>query len=151
MSRKRIFLAIVVIAAIGCAVGGYLIDRTTRNAYAVWWVADMVVEHLRANEQEWPRSWEDLQDDYETCVSRSGQPWTFEQLRSRVTVDFNADVEKLRASAKEDSEPDFRVIWLSDGRDDHLGRREPNTIIFDYLRDFSPEKPVMTGQGGSAK
>lgn len=150
MSRKRIFLAIVALAAIGCAVGGYAIDRTTKNAYAVWWVADMVVEHLKANEHEWPRSWDDLKDDYETCASRSGQPWTFEQLRSRVNVDFNADVEKLRSSAKEDSEPNFRVIWLSDGRDDHWGQREPNMIIFDFLRDFSPEKPAMKGHEGSA-
>jgi hypothetical protein len=105
-----------------------------RNAYAVWWVADMVVEHLEANDGEWPQNWDDLRDDYQTCVNRSGQPWSFEELRSRVVVDWYAKPSELAALANRGSDPPFRVIWLTDGSNNYWEHNEPNKIIADYLK-----------------
>lgn len=111
----------------------------------------MVIEHMIANDNQWPTAWEDLRDDYETCVKRSGEPWTFDEIRTRVTIDFSVDGKALFASAETLARPHFRVIWLSDGTDSHLQSHEPNTMILNYLKGIAVPQPVMTGFGGSAK
>ena len=141
MTARRAIICFVLVAVVAGI--GYCIrlandlqelNEIIRNSYAVWWVADMVIEHQLANEGAWPRNWDDLRDDYQTCVKRSGQPWTFEELRSRVIVDWNADPSALAKSAKTTDHPEFRVIWLRDGTNAHWESHEPNHIIYDYLR-----------------
>ena len=123
---------VAVVLAGACAL--YRVNQDTRNAYAVWWTADVVVEHLKANDNEWPRSWSDLRDDYQTCVERSGQPWSFDELTNRTEVDWQADPAELLTQSKGHTTAQFRVITLADGTDSHWERREPNQIILDYLR-----------------
>ncbi|MEX2308221.1 MAG: hypothetical protein WD738_11540 [Pirellulales bacterium] len=135
---RRVGLKIVAcILVVALGVGGWAIHRSmegVRNAYAVWWVADMVVEHLKANNGAWPRNWDELRDDYQTCVERSGQPWSFEELQNRVAIDWRADPSQLAALANRDFTPPFCVIWLSDGTNSHWEHAEPNQIIADYLK-----------------
>ena len=107
-------------------------DATIRNMYAQWWVADMVTLHLEANGESWPNSWDELRDDYETCIKTSGRPWSFEELSQRVVVNWNVDTTKLKKDVADGS--DFRVIWLRDGTTSCWKSREPNQIIRDYLR-----------------
>jgi hypothetical protein len=137
-SVRRIGLKIIVgILVVAIGVGAWTIHcsmESVRNAYAVWWVADMVVEHLKANGGAWPQSWDDLRDDYHTCVKRSGQPWSFEELRSRVVIDWRAEPSELAALANQGSDARFRVIWLKDGSNSHWEHAEPNRIIADYLK-----------------
>ncbi|HEX2476243.1 MAG TPA: hypothetical protein VHK01_15940 [Lacipirellulaceae bacterium] len=126
---------LVVVAVLGT--GAWCLYRTLdgiRDAYAVWWVADMVVEHMIANQGAWPRDWDELRDDYQTCVARSGQPWSFEELRSRVIVDWSVDPKRLAAIASRGTRPPFRVIWLANGRENYWERREPNQIIAEHLK-----------------
>ena len=127
------------------------VNQTIRDSYAVWWVADMVIEHLHANNDAWPTSWDDLRDDYQTCVNRSGQPWQFAELRTRVAVDFAVDSQQLNDRIRQQEQPDFRVIWLQDGSDVHWQSREPNTMIFDYFKGNVAPQPVLTGAGGSSR
>ena len=107
-------------------------DATIRNAYAQWWVADIVTLHLEANDESWPNSWDELRDDYDTCVKTSGRPWSFEELSQRVIVNWNVDTIKLKKVVADGS--DFRVIWLRDGSNSSWRGREPNQILKDYLR-----------------
>lgn len=99
----------------------------------------MIVLHLQGNDDVWPRSWEDLRDDYETCVVRSGGPWSFEELQQRVRVDWNADAKRLASQANAAGPVRFRVIRLADGSDDHYQGYEPNAIVRDYLRDAASQ------------
>jgi len=123
-------LVAVVAFGVGTVIGTM---NTIRNAYAVWWVGDMVVEHLDANNNQWPQSWEDLADDYDTCVANAGaSPWQFEELKSRVRVDWNANTNDL-ISRQSSGEPDFKVIWLADGTSGSWAGAEPNQIVLDYL------------------
>ena len=110
----------------------------------------MVTEHLKANENEWPRSWDDLRDDYDTCVARSGQPWTFDEIRRRVTIDFDVNTNELLEHARGKFEPNFSVIRLSDGTDSHWHDREPNETIRKYLNATMESPSLHTGFGGSA-
>jgi len=121
------------------------VNSGIRGSYAVWWVADMCIEHMKANDGDWPQSWDDLRDDYQTCVARSGQPWTFDELSSRVEVDWDASPIELLPMAG-DSAVDLRVIWLRNGSDVHWSGREPNTMILDYLKSRS--NPDLVAPGG---
>jgi len=125
--------------------------QKVRNSYAVWWASDMVIEHMIANDNQWPTNWEDLRDDYQTCAERSGEPWTFGEIQTRVSIDFSVNGKALVASAETLARPAFRVIWLSDGTSSHLQSHEPNTRILDYLKGIPAPQPVVTGVGGSAK
>lgn len=124
-------------------VAAYFLHRMSEgvhNSYAVWWVADMVVEHMKANDNQWPQNWDDLQDDYQTCVKRSGQPWSFDELSSRTQIDWQAVPSDLLAQSKGHETAQFRVITLTDGTDSHYQSCEPNQIILDYLRLHSSEQ-----------
>ena len=107
-------------------------NQAMRNSYAVWWVADMVIEHMKANDGKWPRNWEDLRDDYQTLVQRSVQPWQFDELQHRVKIDWNVNPEELDLQA--DGSQEFRAIWLADGTDSFWEGAQPNWIILNYLR-----------------
>ena len=110
-------------------------NNTIRDAYCQWWVADMIIEHLIAHQNRWPQSWDDLRDDYETRVARSGQHWTFEELKDRVGVDWDVNIEELKAATASPHEPPFRVVWPTKGFEgDHWERREPNRLIWDHLQ-----------------
>ena len=139
-SRWRIGCIIIVVLLLGSGYYLHRVDQSIRNSYAVWWVASMVVEHLKANDNQWPKNWDDLRDDYETCTERSGRPWSFEELSSRAEIDWGGDPAELLAQSKESETVRFRVIKLTDGTDAHWQRREPNQIILDYLRLNASEK-----------
>jgi len=139
--RKRRFarfvVASLVIVGLGLSYAGYHIyslNEAMRNSYAEWWVADMVIEYLQANHDAWPRDWSELRQPYQNCVKRSGRPWAFEELQTRVDVDWQADPKQLAAAAKL-PEPTFRVIWLRDGTDASWERHKPDQMIYDYFRN----------------
>lgn len=129
----------------------YRVHEAVLNSYAVWWVADMVVEHLKANDGQWPADWDDLRKDYRTCVAQSGQPWTFDQLSERVVVDWDVRPDKLLAMSQGENSASFKVITLSDGTSSHWETREPNQIILDYLRSTTgPSRASSASEQPSA-
>ena len=138
----KLILAILLSCILAVVLIWRHVDNTVRNCYAQWWVADMVILHLNANDQQWPQSWNDLRDDYEVCIKRSGKPWTFEELSERVTVDWSAETDSLRSLHSGNSTPSFRVIWPGDGSSAHWESREPNSMIADYLTLHPPAENV---------
>ena len=131
-------LGIVLLASISFAVHGMLALRrvtqeTIPDAYAAEWVGGMVVHHMAANGGAWPTGWEDLRDDYEASVAEVGRPWTFEELRNRVQVDWSADPRRLAEAVPPAKGPPFRVIWLRSGSNAHWRGFEPNQTVYDYL------------------
>ena len=133
---RTLFVVVTVFLSVGGAAFYvyYSVNSSVRNAYAAWWVADMVVDHMKAHDGTWPKGWDDLADSYETCVHRSGRPWTFEELRDRVDLDWGADPKDLIDAKTVDQSPPFRVIWLRDGSDTHWSGAEPNRIVLEYLQ-----------------
>lgn len=134
--KMAIFLAIsgaVCLGGMGFLAYQY-VDGVITDAYAQWWVASMIVEHMERNNDSWPHSWDELEESYEICAGRSGKVWAFDDIRSRVHVDFAADPLKLAKA------PGFQVISLRNGKRTHWERREPNEIIWRYL-DQRPVGP----------
>ncbi len=116
------------------------IENSSRNAYALWWVGSMVVDHLKSNSDEWPTCWDDLRDDYDAGVELSGQPCTFDELRNQVEVDWDIDPRNLRELPPlKDGNAPFRVVRLRDGREVYYHGREPNRMIHRYLQKLPPE------------
>lgn len=130
--RTRLWLLLIPATVLGLAIYANHIQQVQRNAYTAWWVGDMVVNHLRTNDDRWPRNWDELKDDYQDCVKRSGQPWTFDELKRRVLIDWDADPNQL-LTRQANGIPQFRAIWLTDGSGSHWESHEPNQIVLDYL------------------
>lgn len=85
------------------------------NAYALEWASVFVIEHMEANENRWPTSWADLKDEYDSQVASGHTPApTWQELQSRVEIDWDVDVDLL-VTADPKNDPPFRAIWLSDG------------------------------------
>lgn len=112
-------------------------NRVAQTAYAQWWAADMVINHLRENPEHWPSGWEDLSDDYDTCVSRSGQPWTFDEIKSRVLIDWEVDLKTFFNEANNGNVA--KVIQAKDKSSSHWKGREPNKMVFQYLKSEKSE------------
>lgn len=140
---KRVVIAVVLLLVAAAAGGAYLthqtITVTVPNAYAVDWVSALVVEYMKENDDQWPRSWDDLRDPYETLAAPQNYPWSFEELKERVAIDWQADPAALKDAANSGKRPPFRVIWLRDGGSTHWEGAEPNARVLEYL---------TTGKGG---
>ena len=95
----------------------------------------MCIEHMEANDGEWPQNWDDLRDDYQTCVDRSGVSWTFDELAACVEIDWDANPIEL-VPVNDDTGVELHVIWLRNGSNAHYEGREPNTMILDYLKSL---------------
>ncbi len=137
MKFRHLLILIVVVLICGAGYFAYSVHRyantTVPNAYAVWWVGGMVVNYLEQNEDQWPQSWDDLKPVYDQQILESGQPWSFEELKSRVIIRWDVDVERVRQLPA----PPDDLIYLRDGGDEHWSGQEPNTMVYEYLTQSS--------------
>jgi hypothetical protein len=131
-------LAITVVVGLLAAAGfGVWIltqaNKLTNDSNAVGLAAEMIVHHLKANGDEWPRSWEELRRDYQACVKDFDPPPTFDEVRSRVCVDWSMTSELLAQLAIEGVKPNSKVIWLCDGSNVHWRGAEPNRYVLNHF------------------
>ena len=148
---RRILTAVLIVVIVAALLGAGIVGvvclnkntETTRDAYAVYWVAEMVIGHLDANNGKWPTGWDELHDDYQRCFnSVGGIPWRFEELSTRVGIDWAVNPSELKALANGNGKSQVRVIWLTDGRQAYWEGQEPNRMILDYLA--GRRKPLST-------
>jgi hypothetical protein len=149
-SLNRGKLILLFLAVTGLLVVGFFVHSVVNtvtvvvpNAYAIEWAAVFIIEHMEANQNRWPRSWADLKDEYDQQVASGHPPApTWQELQSRVQIDWNVDVRSL-AMADAKNHPPFRALWLSDGTNSHWEGSEPNHNILQYLlnkSDFEDQK-----------
>jgi hypothetical protein len=117
------------------------VSETLRNCYALWWVADMVILHIQW-EGKWPKGWDDLAEPYDVYTSGMGSVEGFDDLRARVDVDFSADPKLLARAEPPGEGPPFRVITLRNGRRHHWSGREPNRMVWEFLRGMTRPHPT---------
>lgn len=103
--------------------------EASRSTYAARLVAQMCVEHMKANHQAWPRRWDDLRDEFPACLARSGQTWTFADLERRVGVDWQADTAALTGGTQAGP-----VIWVADDPDFRFHGTTPEEVVKRYLQ-----------------
>jgi len=111
------------------------------DAYAVEWTTTFIIEHMKANNNQGPRGWEDLKDEHDRLGSADNYPCPWEKLQTRVVVDWNADpVELAKADIRAD--PPFRVIRIVDGSKHQWKGMEPNRMNLEYLLESSKVEPA---------
>jgi hypothetical protein len=103
------------------------------DAYALWGAGEMVVAYMQEHGERWPGEWEDLKPYFDAGGGRVGG-WSFDQYKQRVAIRWDVDPESLRAIARSNPTPTFRVITASHWLAGTLGGHEPNEILYRYLR-----------------
>lgn len=142
MKRKYkilFFLAIGTLAGLGYL--AYRIMETVNNAYAMWWAGDLVVAYLEANDGAWPRSWDDLRGVYEKFERR---PFSFEELRGRVDIDWTVDPKEILDEEKSGSVLKRDLVRTKSGEQTHWERADPDEIIRHYLVQKSRRPQVLS-------
>jgi hypothetical protein len=117
-----------------------------RQAYAVWWTADLVIAYMERHDGAWPRDWEDLRalaegatevtesTEHDRRVIVEFRPHAnIEELQRPVLIDWDAKPEELLRAPRKEGGPPFRVIYLRNGKSTHYEGREPNQMILEYL------------------
>lgn len=165
MTRRKRNIIVIVIAILLAGAGfvvwlGYQVMQVPRDAYAVWWTADLVIEHMEKHGGSWPRSWEDLrvtsEQAYKGTVStnRDGtriaefRPRdSIDELMRRVEIDWNANPSELARAEFKESGPPFRVIRLQNGKSTHYSGKEPNDMVLEYLKWKGKDKRTIEPDG----
>jgi len=138
-SRPTRTYVILGVLAVSLGVFGYLFfhdaNEIISDAHARRWAAAMVIKHMEWNGGSWPQEWEELRPPYEIFAGESGAPLSFDQLRSRVAIDFAADPGELSEVPQVTGKRPFRVIYLRNGEDHYWTRDETNSMILQYLHE----------------
>ncbi len=146
MKRKLVLVILLSAVLLTCAafVGGviYALRSTgelVRDAYASDWTTEFVIAHLRENDNRWPTGWDDLKDEFDTLAEPGHYAWTFDELKDRVWLDWDADPEQIAISA-----PPKTVFRLTSGRQASYGG-DPNERLRDYLskQTFAETQPSL--------
>jgi hypothetical protein len=163
LTRGRIIVWATIVGTISLIAGGVLFVRKTlevpKDTYAMWGAGDLIVEHLKRNTNAWPASWNDLELTYrhlekehsELRTNEAGvrRIWdirmysTIEEMRSRLQVDWNANVSNLAKAPFTDPVRPFRIVRLLDGKGTHWSGAEPNATIWKYLQTVSNSFPAV--------
>ena len=110
---RKLIIAMAVVALVSVPfIYVYSVLRslaTFPDAYASDWTSIFVIDHMRTS-GEWPRGWEDLRDEYDRLAPASHYAWTFDELQTRVWVDWNADPDVVR-----DADPPLEIFRLTSG------------------------------------
>ncbi|PHR95215.1 MAG: hypothetical protein COA78_30630 [Blastopirellula sp.] len=138
---RTLFLAVMIVAGIALGVKNAMQNiEDTQSTFAARLVANMCVSHMEANHQQWPANWEDLRDDFEPCLARSGESWEFDDLENRVEVNWNADPWILTAQQDNPNAEAPQLIWVRSDDEVKFYGTSPEWIILNYLK--SQTKPV---------
>ncbi|MBN9690044.1 MAG: hypothetical protein J0M24_07375 [Verrucomicrobia bacterium] len=168
LRKRKILIIVGVLLFLGAASIPWLdrqVQEVTRNAYAVWWTADLVIEHLEKHEGSWPRNWEELRATHDLAytglasTNRSDGAWvaefrprdTIDELKERVEIDWSANPQELVTAKEPEKGPPFRVIWLKNGKSTHYRGKEPNEMILEYLRWKKQKQNEPVGSAGGSQ
>ena len=152
--RRRTFIvliiALLVVAALATAITRFVMRtrRSIENAYAVWNVAGMVIDHMESHDSQWPHNWDDLEAAWRR--EKGGEmAEVFARYRELVEVDFSADPKTLAQAPFQpgQKDPPFRVIRHRRHPPSIWTGAEPNELIWQYLNRPHP----TTSEGSDAK
>ncbi|MBE0540146.1 MAG: hypothetical protein IH623_02045 [Verrucomicrobia bacterium] len=131
---SRVLLATVLILILWLGLFVFSAFNTWRKipeSYVAWTTGNLIVDYLNTHSNQWPRSWEDL-DQATNCLRYV----PIEELRERVKIDWDADFGQLLQLASNHPATALRVVTRPDGSRLHAiwgASTEPNRKIMGYL------------------
>lgn len=130
------FIAAIVAGVVFVATLARQFEGAIKSSYHQEWVVLMCIEHMKANNNEWPKCWDDLRDDYQDLAATyPSLGWTFEELMSDVEVDWDISQEQFLAI---DHDSEFNLIWRSGHSEGRGANCSPHPIVMDYLKSIPP-------------
>jgi hypothetical protein len=133
--RFRTLLILLVIGAVVTLVVGITValreqGEMVRDAYCLDWASVAIVQYLDDNESRYPSDWNDLKPAFAKATAHD-QSFSFEEVQSRVIVDFTVDP----STPKSSTAPFLRP---RSGRDVRWGSPDPDQRIRDRLNTTMP-------------
>ena len=143
MKRKTKYILITALALLAAGIGFAIFAVRASliavdDSYAQWDAAIAVISYMERNDGAWPTNWEAVHKGYLSATNLPGLGW--DNLHTRVYIDFSADPAELRKAEIHQGEPPFKVIWLRNGKTHCWSGAEPNTLILEYLNENGTEQ-----------
>lgn len=130
------FTVVGVIGLVAVGVIAHNMVNLSNEMYVKWQMGELLVEYLRDHDNEWPASWEDI-DEY---IDRYPIISTYEDLSKVITVDFSVSKEWICDHLDEIRYGKIKLVSATSGRDSHWHDAEPNQIICDYFESVCKDK-----------
>ncbi len=141
-------LTIVIIGLVGTGIALYRgFMEAMYDIYAPIGAADLLIEHMKANNDAWPRSWEELHKTFLLVQEQGGsfRGFDWDQYRRHVWIDFAADPARIVADA-EAGKPMPRVVWSTGNVERFPGSTDLNQRLLLYFKEMTARKATFKGQ-----
>jgi hypothetical protein len=93
----------------------------------------LVLLYLEDNHGNWPSSWDDLKPYYKANPRNPEKEREWEYFRSSVHINFNVDINELRAKCLS-GDSNFKVVYTDLDPTGYEKKLDPNLRIYIYLR-----------------
>lgn len=157
--RRKIFIGLALLIISGLVYVAYSIIYTIQHipeAYAAWDTGTMLVAYMESHENQWPKSWDDLQagliSDSEYVVQFRGihagesQTKYAQSLRGKVAIDWTFDPRHMsnRLPVTRIDGSKFPIVWSG---------AEPNQMVRRHLQNSTnaPQSTPSTHEGDRLK
>jgi hypothetical protein len=128
---KMVFLAAVLFMTYGLVWIYDAVSRRIPESYAAWTTGNLIVDYLANHENQWPRSWEDL-DQATNC-----QRYTkIEALKTKVKIDWEVSWNHLLQSTRTNRSVPLCLVTRPNGKKlcaDWGPDTDPNNKIKNYV------------------
>lgn len=125
MAFTFVALVLTVVASVAYCIR--LTGNIVRDAYASDWTTEFLISHLESNNDTWPTSWSDLEDDHAALYPQPC-PFTFAEIQERVELSFDVEI-----AAITNTKYPITFFRLKSGSGANYGG-DPNVRIRDYFR-----------------
>ena len=136
-NRVKVIVCFAALFFLGTVIALYCVHKSVstsiRNAYALEWAGDMVIEYMDTNHGQWPKSWDNLREPYVELCKYAVPPCSFDELQATVRVDWNADLDELVRTVPAADVTSLSVVYI-EGSTSHWPGADPNQMILDYIK-----------------
>lgn len=147
-SLKSVFIVMLAVAfAIAAALQVLRHASMVSDGYNQQIVSVLLITFMEENTGKWPESWDMLEQIFKRDFSEM-KPGIFDLLKSRVIVDFSADIQQMRIDSVASEVPPFCVVSSKFASGFHP-IQEPNSSIQDYLKQRAAEFSVRADRKAS--
>ncbi|HSG69005.1 MAG TPA: hypothetical protein VLA12_01245 [Planctomycetaceae bacterium] len=116
-------------------IANYMVDLSN-EMYAKWQMGDRIVEYLREHDNEWPQSWTDLENHFE---STEWKDWLV-KTKPLIYINFSVSKEWICGNLRAIRSGKHVLVSTRSGDTSHYESGDPNKIICDYFESVCKEK-----------
>jgi len=135
-AHLAVFVTIVAVVVVAVVAANRIMERSN-EMYAKWHMGDLLVDYLRDNDNQWPDSWEQLEDRFDDYFMGG---YSYEEIQTLLCVDFSVSEEFICNHLEEIRAGKIKLVWSRSGDDSHYEGAGSNEIIADYFQHVCSQK-----------